>query len=99
MEVDPKSLPIGARSAEQHIPGGVPWGECLFYFFTYPVALCLFGCVLWFLGTTFESVIGLPFANLPVFLMLFIPGALFLFVLILRDLHAHSRMNANGVVE
>lgn len=97
--MDPKTLPIGARSAEQHFPGRIPWGECFFYFFTYPVALCLFAGVLTFLGTTLESAVGLPIANLSAFLVFFIPGALFLLVLILRDIHAHSRLNPNDVVE
>ncbi len=92
------SLPIGARSAEQHFSGRIPLGECLFYFFTYPVALCVFGCVLKILGTALSSV-GLPLANLPTFLMLFVPGALFLLVLVLRDLHAHSRFNPYDIVE
>ncbi len=70
-----------------------------FLHFYLPSRTLLFCRCLTFVGTTLESAVGLPLANLPAFLMFFIPGALFLLVLVLRDLHAHSRSNPNDVVE
>lgn len=93
------SRPIGASNAETGFPGRIPWGECFFYFFTYPVALCFFACLLAFLGTALESTFGLPVANRPAFLLFFIPGAFCLLILILRDLQAHSRLNPQDVTE